>query len=65
MTAERPTESTTTLQTVEFIDTWLDENAMWIDSRVIDFALDVRTLLSSDSPTSTETREPVGAASQR
>ncbi|MEA3510648.1 MAG: hypothetical protein U9R51_04355 [Actinomycetota bacterium] len=60
MTAERPTESTTTLQTVAFIDTWLDENAMWIDSRVIDFALDVRTLL--DSPTSTETREPVGAA---
>ncbi len=65
MTAERPTESTTTLQTVAFIDTWLDDNAMWVDSRVMDFALDVRTLLSDESPTPTETREPVGAAAQR
>jgi len=62
MTAERPTESTTAPQTVAFIDTWLDENAMWIDSRVIDFALDVRTLLSTEFPMPTETREPVGAA---
>ncbi len=61
MTAERTTESMKTLQTVAFIDTWLDENAMWIDSRVIDFALDVRTLLSHDSALPTETREPVGA----
>jgi hypothetical protein len=61
MTAERPTESTNTLQTVAFIDTWLDENAMWVDARVMDFALDVRTLLSTESPTATETREPVGA----
>ena len=61
MTAERPTESTTMLQTVAFIDTWLDENAMWVDSRVVDFALDVRTLLSTDSPAPTEAREPVGA----
>ena len=65
MTAERPTESTTTLQTVAFIDTWLDKNAMWIDSRVIDFALDVRTQLSTDAPTAPETREPVGAAAPR
>ena len=49
------------LQTVAFIDTWLDENAMWVDSRVVDFALDVRTLLSTDSPAPTEAREPVGA----
>ena len=61
MTAERPTESTTMLQTVAFIDTWLDENAMWVDSRVVDFALDVRTLLSTDSPAPNEVREPVGA----
>jgi len=61
MTAERPTESMTTLQTVAFIDTWLDENAMWIDSRVIDFALDLRTLMSDDFATPPETREPVGA----
>ncbi len=61
MTAERPTEPTTTLQTVAFIDTWLDDNAMWVDSRVMDFALDVRTLLSIDAPTPNEAREPVGA----
>ncbi|MGB5169609.1 MAG: hypothetical protein WBO84_02340 [Acidimicrobiia bacterium] len=48
MTAERTNETTHTLQTVEFIDSWLDENAMWVDARVMDFALDVRTLLSSD-----------------
>jgi len=51
----------TTLETVVFIDTWLSENAMWVDSRVMDFALDIRTLLSTESPTSNETREPVGA----
>ncbi|MEA3502067.1 MAG: hypothetical protein U9R47_04775 [Actinomycetota bacterium] len=61
MTAERLTEPTTTLRTVAFIDTWLDDNAMWVDSRVLDFALDVRTLLSSDSSAPNETREPVGA----
>ena len=61
MTAERPTESIDTLQTVAFIDTWLDENAMWVDARVMDFALDIRTLLSSDSLTPNETRESVGA----
>ena len=65
MTAERPNESTTTLQTVAFIDTWLDDNAMWVDSRVMDFALDVRTLLSTDALASSEAREPVGAAAQR
>lgn len=61
MTAERPTESTTTLQTVEFIDTWLSNNAMWVDARVTDFALDVRTLLSTDALVKNETRESVGA----
>jgi hypothetical protein len=61
MTAERPTESMATLETVAFIDMWLSENAMWVDSRVMDFALDIRTLLSPESSTSNETREPVGA----
>jgi hypothetical protein len=61
MTSERPTESTTTLQTVEFIDTWLNNNAMWVDARVTDFALDVRTLLSTDALTKNEARESVGA----
>ncbi len=61
MTAERPIESTITLQTVAFIDTWLDDNAMWVDSRVMDFALDVRTLLLTDVPIPNVDREPVGA----
>ncbi len=61
MTAERPIESTITLQTVAFIDTWLDDNAMWVDSRVVDFALDVRTLLLTDVPIPNVDREPVGA----
>ena len=61
MTAERPIESTITLQTVAFIDTWLDDNAMWVDSRVMDFSLDVRTLLLTDVPIPNVDREPVGA----
>jgi hypothetical protein len=65
MTAERLIESTTTPQTVAFIDAWLSENAMWIDSRVMDFALDLRTILSTDLPAPNEIREPVGAAAQR
>jgi hypothetical protein len=48
MTPEPKNEKTHTLETVEFIDSWLDKNAMWVDARVMDFALDVRTLLSSD-----------------
>lgn len=61
MTGDRATEPTTTLQTLAFIDAWLDENAMWVDTRVMDFALDVRTLLSSDSADARTEREPVGA----
>lgn len=61
MTDERAIESTTTLQTVEFIDTWLGDNATWVDSRVLDFALDVRTLLATDPAAPDEAREPVGA----
>ena len=61
MTAERTNVAMPTLQTVEFIDSWLSENAMWVDSRVMDFALDVRTLLSTDAMSEAEDREPIGA----
>ncbi|MEN8114691.1 MAG: hypothetical protein ABFS21_09910 [Actinomycetota bacterium] len=61
MTTDRADETTTTLATVAFIDEWLSENAMWVDSRVMDFALDVRTLLSSDVVVEFEELEPVGA----
>ena len=61
MTAERTDEATPTLQTVEFIDSWLNENSMWVDTRVMDFALDVRTLLSSDQLAENEDLQPIGA----
>jgi len=48
------------MQPVEFIDAWLQENAAWIDSRVMDFALDLRTMLSVDDPSPVPEREPVG-----
>ncbi len=60
MTAHEPNDTTNTLRTVEFIDAWLNENAMWIDSRVMDFALDVRTLLVTEPATHGPEREPVG-----
>jgi len=60
MTAETM-DQTITLQPVEFIDAWLNENAAWVDSRVVDFALDLRTLLSTDSPVPSHERRPVGA----
>jgi hypothetical protein len=61
MTAERTNTAAPTIETVEFIDAWLGENAMWVDSRVMDFALDVRTLLSSSTPSELEDLEPSGA----
>jgi hypothetical protein len=61
MTGERTNETTHTLQTVEFIDSWLDKNAMWVDARVMDFALDVRTLLSSDPLAENDERTKVSA----
>jgi hypothetical protein len=59
MTAETK-DQTLDLQPVEFIDTWLDENAAWVDSRVVDFALDLRTLLSADNRLPAPERRPVG-----
>lgn len=61
MTPEQTNETTPTLQTVEFIDSWLDKNAMWVDARVMDFALDVRTLLSSDRLDGNDEHRKVGA----
>jgi hypothetical protein len=61
MTGERTIETTHTLQTVEFIDSWLDKNAMWVDARVMDFALDVRTLLSSDPLAENDERLKISA----
>jgi len=61
MTATSTNETTTELRPVEFIDAWLSENAMWVDSRVVDFALDVRTLLSAENSYPTQGRERVGA----
>ncbi len=46
---------------VTFIDTWLDDNALWLDSRTIDFALDLRTLVGDPSQADDSPREPVGA----
>jgi hypothetical protein len=63
MNAERTNEAIPTLQTVEFIDSWLSENATWVDSRVMDFALDVRTLLSSDERSDAEDLQTVGVDS--
>jgi len=61
MTAETTSEKITVLQPVEFIDAWLNENAMWVDSRVVDFALDVRMLLAAEDALPSDDREPVGA----
>jgi hypothetical protein len=33
-------------EAVAFIDAWLNEHAWWADARSIDFALDVRRVLS-------------------
>ena len=61
MNPEPKNETTHTLETVEFIDSWLDKNAMWVDARVMDFALDVRTLLSSDRLDENGEHRKVGA----
>ena len=61
MITETTTDMTKILQPVEFIDEWLTENSAWIDSRVVDFALDLRTMLSADDPCRVQEREPVGA----
>lgn len=46
-------------QVVDFIDAWLADNAWTVDSRAIDFALDVRNMLAELEKARPE---PVGAA---
>ena len=46
-------------EVVDFIDEWLAGNAWTIDTRVIDFALDVRNMLSENAA---PLPEPVGAS---
>jgi hypothetical protein len=48
------------LSPVEFIDGWLEANSFIVDSRSIDFALDLRNLLS-DETSSEPDREPVAS----
>lgn len=56
-------------EAVALIDAWLSEHGWWADTRSIDFALDVRRVLSDseedgeDVPVSDEDLTSVGAAS--
>lgn len=52
--------TTDTPALVEFIDTWLETNSFVVDSRTIDFALDLRNLLT-DTDDAVSEREPVPA----
>ena len=46
--SERTNVATPTIKTVEFIDFMAEAECRMVDTRVMDFALDVRTLLSTD-----------------
>jgi hypothetical protein len=47
-------------EAVAFIDAWLSEHAWWADARSIDFALDVRAVLSEPQEGDAEdAHEPV------
>lgn len=46
---------------VGFIDTWLDDNALWLDARTMDFALDLRSLVTQAAEPEPDVLEPVGA----
>ena len=54
-------ETSQTTELVTFIDMWLDDNAVWLDARTIDFALDLRTMVGDPSEADDSPREPVGA----
>jgi len=54
----RPIGESDEQSVVDFIDAWLTENAWTIDSRVIDFALDLRNMLAE---VEASVPEPVGA----
>ncbi len=48
-------------EAVAFIDAWLSEHAWWADARAIDFALDVRAVLSD--PADPQPEDEVSLAS--
>lgn len=71
-TTTEPAVHDRSTEAVAFIDAWLSEHAWWVDARSIDFALDVRRVLSDsekedfageDTPGSDEDLTSVGAAS--
>ena len=41
--------ATMNAELIEYIDTWLDDNAWRLDQRTLDFALDVRNIASGVS----------------
>jgi len=45
-TTTEPSVQDRSTEAVAFIDAWLSEHAWWADARSIDFALDVRRVLS-------------------
>ncbi len=47
MTNDETIHEQITAEAVAFIDEWLDEHGWFVDARTIDFALDLRHLLSS------------------
>lgn len=46
---------------VGFIDAWLDDNALWLDVRTMDFALDLRSMVADAADDQDAVKEPVGA----
>lgn len=42
-------EQLTDEEIVRFIDTWLDDHSWKLDSSIVDFALDLRTLIAQRS----------------
>ena len=41
--------ATVNAELIEYIDTWLDENAWHLDQRTVDFALDIRNMAAGMS----------------
>jgi hypothetical protein len=46
---------------VGFIDAWLADNALWLDVRTMDFALDLRSMVADGADDPDTVKEPVGA----
>lgn len=52
---------TPSVDPVDFIDAWLDDNAVWLDVRTMDFALDLRSMVADAADDPHQVRESVGA----